>query len=185
LKKIVLIFSLSVICTCFESSINAQDGKAGLKVVIIRHGEKPAEGDNLSCQGLNRSLQLPEVLHKKIGVPAYTYVPSPSLGKSTARARMYQTVVPFATKYNLAINTNYDVKDAKGIAETVLNKSGTVLLVWEHNMIPDIVKKLGVKDANLNWSDSDFDSMWIISFANGKAILTKDAEHINPPKECK
>ena len=36
-----------------------------LKVVIIRHGEKPekpATGDNLTCQGENRVLQIPEVL---------------------------------------------------------------------------------------------------------------------------
>ena len=174
-----------VLSICLKSCVLAQEAKPGLKVFIIRHGEKPDEGDNLSCQGLNRALQLTEVLHAKIGVPAYTYVPSPSLGKSTSKARMYQTVVPFAAKYNLTINTNYDVKDARGIAETVLNKSGNVLLVWEHNMIPEIVKKLGVKDTNLTWSDSDFDSMWIVTFTNGRATLTKDAEHINPPKACK
>ena len=33
-----------------------------LRVVIIRHGEKPEEGDNLSCAGLNRALALPAVL---------------------------------------------------------------------------------------------------------------------------
>jgi hypothetical protein len=185
LKKVTLIFFLVSISAGFGSTAFGQHGKPSLKVVIIRHGEKPVEGDNLSCQGLNRALELSEVLHKKIGVPAYTYVPAPSLGKSTARARMYQTIVPFAAKYNLTINTDYDVKDAKGIAQTVLDKSGTVLLVWEHNMIPEIVRKLGVKDTNLAWSDNDFDSMWIVSFTNGKVALTKESEHINPSKECK
>jgi hypothetical protein len=185
LKKVTLILFLVLTCTSFASFVFGQAGNPGLKVVIIRHGEKPAQGDNLSCQGLNRALQLPEVLHKKIGLPAYTYVPAPSLGKSTARARMYQTIVPFAAKYNLTINTDYDVKDAKGVAQTILNKSGTVLLVWEHNMIPQIVRKLGVKDTNLAWSDNDFDSMWIVTFTNGKATLTREAEHINPLKDCK
>jgi hypothetical protein len=39
-----------------------------LKVVIIRHGEKPETGDNLSCQGENRALQLPAVLYKKYNI---------------------------------------------------------------------------------------------------------------------
>jgi hypothetical protein len=47
-----------------------------LKVVIIRHGEKPESGDNLSCQRENRALQLPSVLYQKFSKPDYIYVPS-------------------------------------------------------------------------------------------------------------
>jgi hypothetical protein len=47
-----------------------------LKVVIIRHGEKPGSGDNLSCLGESRALQLPAVLYKEFNAPAFSYIPS-------------------------------------------------------------------------------------------------------------
>ena len=40
-----------------------------LQIVIIRHGEKPTEGDNLSAQGLERALALPDVLNSLLPRP--------------------------------------------------------------------------------------------------------------------
>jgi hypothetical protein len=154
------------------------------KIVIIRHGEKPDKGDNLSCKGLNRSLQLPAVLHQKIGVPNAIFVPSPKLGKSTGVARMYQTIVPFAVKYNLDINSKYDVADAEGLAGGIKKESGTVLLVWEHKAIHKIIKTLGINDPDLKWDDNDYDSIWTITYKNGAPSLAKDRENINPTANC-
>ena len=42
-----------------------------LQVVIIRHGEKPTEGDNLSAEGLARALVLPDVLNKLLPQPPH------------------------------------------------------------------------------------------------------------------
>jgi hypothetical protein len=185
MKKLFWLYSsvvLLIIC-CHPSS--GQQGASLLKrVIIIRHGEKPEQGDNLSCQGLNRALQLPDVLNKKFDTPNYIFVPSLNTGKKTSAARMYQTIVPFAVKYNLTVNTKYDVDDTKGLAQDVLKRDGTVLLVWEHKHIDNILKALGVNDSS-KWPDDDFDSIWIINFQNGKAVLTKDKEGINPAADCK
>lgn len=154
------------------------------RVIIIRHGEKPDKGDNLSCKGFNRAIQLADVLQKKYGIPDRIYTPSPNLGGSTSAARMYQTIVPFAVKYNLKVNTKYEVKDEKGIADAIKKQSGTVLLVWEHKAISKIVKALGV-EGKMDWDDNDFDSIWIVTLQNGKAQLSKDREGINPSAECR
>jgi len=162
-----------------DKNIPSQD----LKVVIIRHGEKPADGDNLSCQGLNRALQLPAVLHQKFNRPDYTYVPTLKMDKNTAHSRMFQTVTPFAVKYDLTINSNYDESELNNAAKSVLKKSGTVLMVWEHSAIPDLASALGV-DNPPKWAGADFDSIWIISYAGGKASLTTDQEGLNPSENC-
>lgn len=154
-----------------------------LKVVIIRHGEKPETGDNLSCQGENRALQLPAVLHKKFNKPDYTYVPSLGLSESTKHARMLQTVTPFAIKYNLTVNSQFDEKDYSKVAADVQKKTGTVLLVWEHSAIPHLAKKMGVKNLPV-WQDNDFDSIWIITFVNGIASLSVDNEGLKPSPDC-
>ncbi|HEX9509816.1 MAG TPA: histidine phosphatase family protein [Puia sp.] len=159
-------------------------GMENLKVVIIRHGEKPKTGDNLTCQGVNRSLQLPEVLHAKFGIPAYTYIPAPGLGESTKHARMFQTIIPFAAKYNLVLNSKYEEFDSVNIAKDLLSRTGVVLMVWQHHAITSIVRALGVKTNGLQWDDNDFDSIWIITFPKGVATLTKDREGLTPSADC-
>jgi hypothetical protein len=177
IRSIFIILCAIVISSCsFAQSPN-------LKLVFIRHGEKPDDGNNLNCQGLNRSLALPAVLYKKFGVPNKLLVPAPGLGKNTKNVRMLQTISPFAAKYNLSINTAFDVDDKKGVAEELLDSKGTIIITWEHNMLPKIVKALGVK-GDLDWPDEDYDSIWIVTFKNGKAVLTKDKEGLRPAMGC-
>jgi hypothetical protein len=158
-KKFFWLFSLFIFLLSCWQPLSAQRKSSDLKrVIIIRHAEKPDQGDNLSCAGLNRALQLPGVLIKKFGVPNSVFVPQINTGKSTSTARMYQTIVPFAVKYNLDVNTKYDVDDTKDLAKAILNKQGTVLVVWEHNKIDNLLKDLGVESKE-KWSDDDYDSI--------------------------
>src|ERR1700709_617507 len=96
---LLALFNCCLFTTCYSQK--------NLKIVIIRHGEKPDDGDNLNCQGLNRSLALPRVLYNKFGVASYLFVPVISGGKKTKSGRMFQTITPYAIKYNLPINSNY------------------------------------------------------------------------------
>lgn len=155
-----------------------------LTVIIIRHAEKPDKGDNLSCQGLNRAMQLPAVLVKQFGVPEYVYVPAPSVGKATKSGRMMQTIWPLAVKYNLTLNSKYDVKQTTALAKNILKRSGTVLVVWEHNHIADIAAALGVNIRSLSWTGNDYDSIWKVSVKGSKATLTKTKENLSPAANC-
>lgn len=184
MKNFLSLLVVSIlIASCHSSS--AQQNKSPLKrVIVIRHGEKPEKGENLSCQGLNRSLQLADVLNKKFGTVNAVFVPSINTGKKTSTARMYQTIVPYAVKYDLNINTKYDVEDTGDLAQDVLKQEGTVLIVWEHDHIDNILKALGIANSG-KWPGDDFDSIWIVSFQNGKPELTKDREGIHPDATCK
>ncbi len=157
-----------------------------LKIVIIRHGEKPKLGDNLNCKGFNRSLLLPKVIVEKFGVPSYSYVPAVVGAEATTKhSRMFQTITPLAVKYNLQINSLYNGKDSAGLAIDVLQKRGTVLIVWDHKNIVPLVNAFGIHDYFLKWQDDDFDSIWIITFNNEKAALSKDREGLMPEENCK
>jgi hypothetical protein len=49
-------------------------------IVFFRHGEKPSGGlGQLTCQGLNRALALPEVLISKFGKAKWAYAPNPAV----------------------------------------------------------------------------------------------------------
>lgn len=155
-----------------------------LKIVIIRHGEKPLKGDNLTCQGLNRSNLLPAVIKAKFGVPDYVFVPGLGLGETTKHSRMFQTIIPLVAKYNLTVNSSHAEKDADQIAADLKAKTGTVLLCWEHKAIAPIAKALGINTDGLIWPDDDYDSIWIVTFKNGVAVLTKDKEGLKPAADC-
>ena len=170
---------LMVLCfVCFTAFSFAQT------VVIIRHAEKPLKGKNLNCQGLNRSLKLPAVLYSKFGIPGSIYVPSLDNNESTGHARMFQTVIPFAAKYNLKINSRYSEIDLAALAKDIKKQKGIVLVVWQHTTIPSIVRALGVQGFNMHWSDDDYDSIWIIHFQNGIAKITFDKEGLRPSASC-
>ena len=154
-----------------------------LKVVIIRHGEKPKDGDNLSCQGQNRALQLAAVLHAKLNIPEAIYVPALKSDDATKHSRMFQTISPFAIKYNLPINSKYSADENEKIAKSVFNNNGVVLMVWQHSAIQALSSALGV-DAAPQWADDDFDSIWMINYQDGKATLAMDKQGINPALAC-
>lgn len=163
-----------------------------LRVILIRHGEKPAEGDNLTCAGLNRALALPAVLNRLLPTPPnYTYVPLIGTdGKQTTSVRMLQTVTPYAVQHNLTLNSDYADDNIEGIAQHLRHRRGTVLVVWEHHSIVKIAKKLGINEP-LEWPDADFDSIWTISFSGGgrkgKAkhpTLARSKQHIRPAANC-
>jgi len=158
--------------------------KAQTRIVIIRHGEKQDQNENLNCKGLNRSLKLANVLSKKIGVPTAIYVPSLGNGNQTSHSRMFQTITPFAVKYNLSINSSFNGADYASIAREIKHQKGTVLLVWNHGNIPALAKALGIKHQKLNWNPNDFDSIWIITGSGKDKVLKTDKEGILPDADC-
>jgi len=175
-----------------NSKVSASGNKDStvLKVYIIRHGEKPKKGDNLSCAGLNRALALMDVLKKKVGKPDYTYVPTINTGQKTSSVRMFQTVTPFAVREDLHINSQFAETDSTGAAADVLLKRGVVLMVWEHGNIPPLARALGAPVTGI-WNPKDFDSIWILSYtadASGNlhySHMKIDQENINPTDKCK
>jgi len=159
-----------------------------LQLVIIRHGEKPTEGDNLSAQGFERALALPAVLNKVMPRPPhFTYVPCIGTDKdATTRVRMMQTVLPYAVQHNLTINSDYAPDEIAGLVKELRRLRGTVLLVWEHHNIVKIAEALGIEEPQ-EWPDDDYDSIWTITFRKGRAkgkarqpVLTKSREGIEP-----
>lgn len=182
MKNLIALFALIFVVDGYFSTAKAQTDN--LRIVFVRHGEKDATGDNLNCQGLNRAMELPKVLVAKFGTPAKIYAPSINSKKSTGHARMFQTASPLAIKYGLKINTQYDVEDYDALAQSLKTQSGTIVLVWEHKAMDNILKALGAKPKGLKWGEDDFDSIWIVTFKNGKANFTMDKEGLHPGTGC-
>ncbi|SEA41636.1 hypothetical protein SAMN05444680_102313 [Variovorax sp. YR216] len=175
--------ALAVLFAVLLSAFTCEAAAEDLRILIVRHGEKPQTGDNLSCQGENRALALPAVLMKKFGRPGLAYVPKLETKASTRHARMFQTVTPFAIQQDLTVNSKYAEEDVTGAAQDVLQQTGLVLMVWEHTQIPPLAKALGVKNPP-SWRKDDFDSIWVVTPSGGVATLTTTAEGLKPSPKC-
>lgn len=177
----MMVCLVTLLCACDASIHDTPD--QDLRVVIIRHAEKPEKGDNLSCQGQNRALQLAQVLFEKFNLPDYIYVPSLDADKSTSHSRMFQTITPFAVKHNLKINSKYQDSDYVGVANNVLKKRGTVLIIWSHQSIPKLAKALGVNNP-AHWEDADYDSIWLLNYRHRNPKLTVMQQGLRPAASC-
>ena len=167
-------------------------------IVFMRHGEKPSGGyGQLTCQGLNRSLALPDVLITRYGTPLAIYAPDPGATQVSDPAGTFDYVRPLATieptaiRLGMPVNTPYGFTDTSDMRDTLLGddlRSGTVFVAWEHSQLVKLVKKLvketGGDDSTVpKWSDSDFDSLYVLTIVrdgkNTSASLHIDSEGLN------
>jgi len=178
-----LVFAVFAASALSPSCFAGGEADPGLTVVIVRHGEKPKHGENLTCQGENRAQQLPAILHRKFGKFDHIYVPTvASHGDKTLHSRMFQTATPAAIRNDLEINSQFPGTDTDSVAKSVLEKKGTVLLVWNHTAVAKLAQSLGANPPV--WKDWDYDSIWVITYPQGKAVLRQDAQKLSPSTEC-
>jgi broad specificity phosphatase PhoE len=149
------------------------------EVIVIRHGEKPEQGDDLSVKGRERAAAI--VPFFKDGgdeTPAAIYAQGPSDSRHSRRP--VETVTPLANELNLTVKT-YHHSDYAEMAKEILAKpeydGKVVLICWEHNGIPDVAAALGVIDPP-DWRGHSFDRLWIIRFKDGKAKLQEAPQRL-------
>ena len=86
--------------------------------------------------------------------------------------RPIQTVTPLATSLGLSIITRFMKKDVYALARDILAGGSyadkTVLICWEHKMIPEIVKALGYAEPPP--FPNVYDRTWLLTFKNGKPL---------------
>lgn len=168
---------------------------ADTTIVIVRHGEKPAQGlGQLSCKGLNRSLALPHVLFSKFGSPVAIYASNPAVKKSDKGVSYYYirplaTVEPLAIAAGLPVNLDWGMTDITQLTEALLARTdGIQVVAWEHHfaekLAANLLKALGGNPQEVpKWDDADFDSIYVIRVTgagiNKRVTFTREAEGLN------
>src|ERR1700676_2675906 len=120
-------------------------------IVMVRHGEKPAAGlGQLSCQGLNRALALPQVIKGKYGKPDFIFAPDPAKEKNDSGikydyVRPLATIEPTAIYFGLPVNASIGFSRTDDLHATLLApqyKSSLVVVAWEHKIIEALTTRL-------------------------------------------
>ena len=160
----------------FSASLDALPAQ----VILIRHAEKPLEGNELTIEGQKRAAALatyftkaPEVL--RFGPPAALYAMRPAREDSSVRP--IQTLTPLASVLNLKINTDYSNDQYLEMVRAIKNNPAylgkMVLICWEHHVIPEIARAFGAAQAPKKWHGHVFDRVWILTF-NPKGVAFED-----------
>src|SRR5467141_1368889 len=116
---VILLCAVYVI-TIIPAGGQTEDGTTRNKIetiVCVRHGEKPPAGlGQLTCQGLNRALRLPQVLIAKFGKPDFIFAPDPKQVNQFPFGYFFfvlsfVTFEPSAIKCSLPVNTHFGFTD--------------------------------------------------------------------------
>ena len=163
---------------------------APLKIMIIRHAEKPVspppfgvKEDGTQSQhalialGWQRAgalvgffagpvvvaIAVPDALYAPAVVPGGSPEPSSidDFGKSL---RPIETITPLSRRLGLTPDQTYAVGDEESLAASVALKDGVVLIAWEHKHIPLIARYFthGAPDV---WPGDRFDVVWVLDRA--------------------
>ena len=158
------------------------------QIVLLRHAEKPADEKNphLSPRGLERAHELVQRLtaSRFLGGsngPVVLVAPHPT--PHARSVRCLETLQPTARQLQLTVESHYAAHDWSRLAQELLTNSAydgkTVIICWVHDEIPALAAALGVKQVP-SWSGKTFDRLWIITRAEGRAVLHDEPQHLLP-----
>lgn len=141
------------------------------QVLIIRHAEKPAQGNQLNTKGRIRAAALAPYFvdgdwFKKYGPPAAIYAQKPSHVDGSERP--IETVTPLANALGQTLHTEFTHQQLKEMIQEVKShpqyNGKLVLISWEHHAIPEMARLFGATTAPNNWEGDIFDRVWVIDY---------------------
>ncbi|KAL1894314.1 hypothetical protein Cpir12675_003696 [Ceratocystis pirilliformis] len=130
-------------------------------VYLIRHGEKPKEGNGLSAKGMQRAECLKNLFGKdsnyNIG-----HIMAQKPKKNGKRKRPYDTVKPLADHLDIEVDTSCPRGNMKCVKKAIKHYKGkgNILICWEHKRLTKIVKTLGLKHHAPHYPAKHFDMIW-------------------------
>lgn len=159
-----------------KSGASNSSGLRNTVVLIIRHAEKPDNGDGLSPTGEERArtyvnyFQNFTVDSKPLRL---NYLFSAADSKQSRRPRL--TLEPLSKTLGLPIDSRFKDKQFLELAQEIQNRphGKNILICWHHGQIPQLLRALGADPENLipgaKWKADVFG--WLIQLRydeNGK-----------------
>lgn len=154
--------------------LSAQAHALPAQVLLIRHGEKPPQGDDLSDRGWARAAALPKLFlrpeFQASGAPVVLFAQQPRADGS--QIRPFETLKFVAEQFHLPIDTDFTRDDVGGIAREIRQNPAYngkfVVVCWEHNVMEDIAAALGVTPRP-TYPDNSFDRAWLLTYSTADA----------------
>lgn len=192
-----LSIQLLIGCNSKQNTAAPESGDSSETIVMIRHGEKPADGlGQITCKGLNRALALPDLLIGRYGKPDAIFAPNPSdqvkdHGVIYSYVRPLATIEPTAIRAGLPINAQIGYKQIDKLQMELTKPAyanSRIFVAWEHGYLRGFAQQFlraygGHSSAVPAWPSADFDTIYVfhLSRHNGTAHVAfqVDREGLN------
>ena len=161
------------------------------RILIIRHGEEHGEAGvdengapekhSLTVRGWQRASALVRFFAPRDagGDLAPDAIFASRIGEGSETRRPQQTATPLAAMLSqVPFVTTHLKTEVPALMADVLGRSGTVLIVWEHSMIPACVNQLPNPPAVPGeWPKTSYDLVWILDrAADGWTFVQREQE---------
>jgi len=163
--KYLLIFLAAI---SFSDCLTAQEASDVTKVFIVRHAEKePGRDPVLTAAGNVRAGDLLRALNSK------------GIQKIYVSQFLRTQMTADSLRIQMGLDTVHYMADT--LCDNLVNSimqhrdfGKTILIIGHSNTIPQIIRKLGVKDYPYgDIPDNDFDDLFLITYKNEKARVKK------------
>lgn len=160
-----------------------------MKIMFIRHGEKPTPGVNgvtpagkqnkedLIVQGWQRAGALarffapvePAAIAAGLASPSAIF--AAAVDSASKSIRPQHTVTPLSQLTGIAIDDSYGDGDeaALGAAAKAAAANGPVLVAWQHQQIPCLAWQVAGTALCPKWPGDRFDLVWVLDSVDGVA----------------
>jgi len=156
-------------------------------VLIIRHAEKPADGQGLSPEGKARAAALPKLFMKSDTRPEPFPTPDFIFAAENSKEshRPVDTVTPLADKLRLPVHSDIKNEHFEKLVQELFQKpkyaGKTVLICWHHGKMPDLAKALKGVDIPKRINEDTFNLIWQIDYSkDGKAKTSTGSQKLMP-----
>ncbi|GGZ62284.1 hypothetical protein [Streptomyces subrutilus] len=184
-------------CSAQEDTRPAAGPAAGPQdalVMVIRHAEKPYPGDTGEDEDGNehpgtlagRGQRRAEELARLFPPAASASLPRPATvfaaGGKAAAERCRQTVAPLAAALHTPVRAEFAAGAERDLAKAVLAAPTPVLVCWEPNGIPRLVRALGAHrlvGVPAAWPDR-YDLVWMFTRRQGRWSFRELSQHLLP-----
>lgn len=171
--KRFLFVAMAIGCLVFfgAENINAMPSA----IILMRHAEKPPQGNELSARGWERAKALPKFFTDRsevnvYGLPVALYAMA-SLDGSSVRA--IQTLKYVSQETGVAINSNYARDEVSQLVNEIRSSASfdgkLVVICWEHKVLSEIAQAFGVNPTPI-YDSQRFDRAWRL-VPNGKGEI--------------
>ena len=165
---------LLLVCLTAQTAVAAP-----AQILLLRHGEKPDSGDELSPKGWERAKALPALLAReefaKYGPPVALFGMSPTKHRGAVRA--IQTLKYLSEHLGVPIDQRFRRGEEKKLAHSLMEdpryEGKLVVVCWEHRELSDILRALGMPDPP-RYRGSRFDRAWLVKIDGGKVAGFQD-----------
>jgi hypothetical protein len=162
-------------------SVSPATHAAPAQIIFLRHAEKPLLGPELNARGWERAQALvtlfthdPRVREHGPVVAIFAMRPGKAGGSVRAMQTMEATGRALGVTPDLRFTREEIAPLVRVIRETRAFDGKTVVVCWEHKVIPDMLKACGWTSGPRKWNESAYDRLWLLDFENGKPARFRD-----------